>query len=958
LHTNGALAKYRLLKEYSYKDGLNTYNIKKVLQDKNGFIWVGTQDGLYRYDGLYFEVVKKFSDSKNNYQGNFVSDFEIIDSMLIVSWYQKGIDVISTNSLQLLFSSNTAVSIKANAVWHIRVLAFNHIMFSTNSGLFSWRDNRIRKLAKSTKQDIQNSGVYAENKIFYTTQAGQLVFNNNTYTSPHKINYAVGYKNGILFLENGIAKFIDSKNSCTNFGKTTNRYDQFYSSYKNNNILFLGENFLGNLNATNNTITYDTILKETPNKFINYVFSDNSNLLWVATSKSLEVYTNDESPFAKILPVASKANNIEHYYSMDSFDKNTIVICGINGLNTLDVTNRKINNVHGSEKLGTCHTTFKYKNKNFVSSDNGIFEYEKSLVNGKKLCDIYAEFKPYNHIVFNAIINLGDTLLLFGAEDEEGLIKWEPNMKKVKQFKYNNGLTNQIPENHIHNLKYFNSNFIWLLQDGSISKYFFRKDSFSTQKVKFNSSIYFDLLEHKNKLYVTTYSGGVNVIDNAANKIKYITEQTGLCNNSCYCLLQESDSAMWVSTNFGLSRINLSNYLVENYFENDGLHSNAFEEKSACKFNGKIYFSGVDGVTEINTDLLKVKREEKKYYFKSVKYFVNQNMILQSLLNYDAITIPPNATPIEIVLAKINFKSSKGNFMYSLDNENWLPVGVNNIIRFDKLVPGSYIVNLKYNNQLGEFEPIGTSLKLNILPPWYQTWWFKILMALLILLNGFLMGRLYFKRKLIAKQKELEKQQALQNERERIASDMHDDLGSGLSSIKLISSMLKNKYKDAETQNELNEIVDGATSLTDSMREMVWSLNPRNDKVDVFISHMKTYGKQFFEPTIISIDLIQKDEIPSIDISSPVRRNLFLCFKEILNNIVKHANAKNVIINFSYSDKIFKIQIQDDGKGLSENMGNGNGMYTMKKRISDCNGNIEFKALVQGLEVFIMVPLQ
>jgi two-component system sensor histidine kinase DesK len=206
-------------------------------------------------------------------------------------------------------------------------------------------------------------------------------------------------------------------------------------------------------------------------------------------------------------------------------------------------------------------------------------------------------------------------------------------------------------------------------------------------------------------------------------------------------------------------------------------------------------------------------------------------------------------------------------------------------------------------------------------------------------------------------QKELEKQLALQSERDRISNDMHDDLGSGLSSIKLISEMLKIKHSDLETKNDLNEIVDYATDLTDTMREMVWSLNPRNDSLSKFVDHSIAYAKHFFEPSDIKFEVTTSPEFPEITMSGFVRRNLFLSLKEIFNNIIKHSGARKVSFSIKYVDNKLFIIIQDDGKGIADNSMKGNGLYSLKKRIADCEGVIVWKNMDFGLSTSITVSL-
>ncbi len=205
--------------------------------------------------------------------------------------------------------------------------------------------------------------------------------------------------------------------------------------------------------------------------------------------------------------------------------------------------------------------------------------------------------------------------------------------------------------------------------------------------------------------------------------------------------------------------------------------------------------------------------------------------------------------------------------------------------------------------------------------------------------------------------KELEKQVALNEERHRISADMHDDLGSGLSSIKLISEMLKQKHNDSDTQNDLNEIVLETTELTNTIREMVWCLNPKNDTLDSFIDYLDIYTKHFFMPSGIALTYQTSDTIPHIELSGYIRRNLLLTLKEIYNNIIKHSRATKVTVDVKNDITSLHISVADNGIGINEQTKSNNGLDSIKKRIQNCNGTTLFETKTPGLQINIQIPL-
>lgn len=207
--------------------------------------------------------------------------------------------------------------------------------------------------------------------------------------------------------------------------------------------------------------------------------------------------------------------------------------------------------------------------------------------------------------------------------------------------------------------------------------------------------------------------------------------------------------------------------------------------------------------------------------------------------------------------------------------------------------------------------------------------------------------------------KEIEKQKELEHERERISSDMHDDIGARISAMKLHGEFIKEHFSDdPKLKAELNELLKNTEEMTASMREMIWSLKAKNDFLQNFIIFSQQYATGFFAKSKIEIHFNNGvQENPHIN--AEVRRNLFLCYKEALNNIYKHSQATQVYITFSLKNSKLKLQISDNGIGVRKNeISHGNGMYNMKTRMFEISGSFEISEVETGTCLQFLTSLE
>ncbi|CAA9201901.1 sensor histidine kinase [Flavobacterium collinsii] len=207
-------------------------------------------------------------------------------------------------------------------------------------------------------------------------------------------------------------------------------------------------------------------------------------------------------------------------------------------------------------------------------------------------------------------------------------------------------------------------------------------------------------------------------------------------------------------------------------------------------------------------------------------------------------------------------------------------------------------------------------------------------------------------------QKELERQKAIQLERERISQDMHDDLGAGISAIKLQAEFLKYKMPEESFSEDLEVIIATSEDMNLAMREILWSLNSQNDTIGNFIEYVSLYAKRFLDKTTITFQLDSNIIEKETNLSVKARRNLFLVVKEAVHNVYKHSEASTLQIQFEQTENDLKITVNDNGIGFSDTIQKGNGINNMSLRMEAINGTFKIVLAQKGTHLLFVCPLE
>jgi signal transduction histidine kinase len=267
-------------------------------------------------------------------------------------------------------------------------------------------------------------------------------------------------------------------------------------------------------------------------------------------------------------------------------------------------------------------------------------------------------------------------------------------------------------------------------------------------------------------------------------------------------------------------------------------------------------------------------------------------------------------------------------------------------IIYPKLTPGRYCFRIKPLSALGE--PLGDeqAYPFQIYMPFWEEPWFQGLALLAILSGVFGATRYYYRQRSRRIIERLEQQQAVERERMRIARDIHDDLGSTLAQISMLSQPLSSGASLEDAKQVLEQINSATVEMSVTMDEIVWTLNPTKDRLDHLLNYFDNFAQEFLRFSQINFRFECPTALPQTELSSTVRHNLFLAYKEALANAVKYSGCKELRVRYEAKDAGFTLSVIDDGCGfeLEKISALGNGLCNMRQRLADIGGECRIES--------------
>ena len=327
-------------------------------------------------------------------------------------------------------------------------------------------------------------------------------------------------------------------------------------------------------------------------------------------------------------------------------------------------------------------------------------------------------------------------------------------------------------------------------------------------------------------------------------------------------------------------------------------------------------------------------------------------------------SLPAAHRKVELEFTALSFVAPENTrFRHRLKgwDEAWQETQHQRNVSYTRLPAGEYVFQVTACNESGVWSEPGAELHFHVYPFLWQTWWFRTLALTTLAGLVALAVRQHERRKHRLEMDRLEREAMVERERARVAQDLHDDLGSGLTEIGLMASLAQRQNLPPERVHQhLRQVTDKAREMVTALDEIVWAVNPRHDSVISLSHYLCEYAQRFLELTPIRCRLEVPRDLPDRPLKSDQRHNLFLAFKEALTNVVRHSHAAETRVKISAEDNVLTVVVEDDGRGVADlaNHQGADGLTNMQQRLEQIGGRCEIQSQPnQGTQVRFILPL-
>lgn len=954
--------------------------VRCIFRDSRGLMWFGTENGLYRFDGTHVVYKRKNAGAQNTFPDNTIVNIAedsagnlwIGTLRGVVKMNPYNFECAEYSDLNKLLPGEYDIKVyidKAGKIWagHSKGLAVflasqNRFIEVLNKGLQPSPDKYVTCLED-----------YNDSMLAVGTFKGVNFFNKNTYAftlvrlqvderieSPVTVLFADSRKklwagtwgHGFLFYDTVQRQFValplkDGNNIAV--PEVVGGIAETFT--KNGSDLWVaGAGGLVRLStgtgqtkpAAISIYRHDGKEGGFPVKSAGYLSTDAHGTIWMAGEKdSAVVKFNPAAPFFNPLPVSLKGTvydiqpfqlKSKRYYCISSWYNQT----------GMTITDENWKVLHQFSRMPQNSASEPARNVSGIAVDKFDRVWVSTLEGVTVLNDKFQVIKHWSDKT-NGIIIHNDLVLV--AAYKKGIDIYDLDFKKLHHFDETSG--NGLKEGLFWKFFCDKGNNLWICANNLLYK--FNGDRFTSYTLTADKSGTGcrprDIAQLPDNTLLIASESGLIQLNAQTGAYKYIRP----------ALLQNEDKVISVSVDAnGNAWYLTAEHLV--FYEPKRGQFTLFGSEDGLRSA-----RGMQIVRAFNNDEVIIGQDEQVLQFSyrnSGNHTAAPKLMITSVQVNDSnwlFSKPVNSLQLQHFQNKLYIEFTGVNYDKAAQNQYavWLQgidkdwvITNRDFASYANLGPGNYRFRVKARNYAGNWSDEYV-INIDILPPFWRTWWFISIAVLILGSIFFLVVRYISQRNLRERILLLEKEQAVEKERTRIASDMHDDLGSGLTKIAILSEVAKKHLAEPEKAiHQLENISSSSRELVDNLQDIIWVLNPRNDSLDNLAAYIREYALKFFEPMNVQLSFEYPANIPAVKLSEEVRRNIFLVMKETFNNIAKHAQGRNILVKLMAVENNIEIVVCDDGKGFetSHIPAFSNGLNNMNSRMKQIGGLYEFNS--------------
>jgi len=465
-----------------------------------------------------------------------------------------------------------------------------------------------------------------------------------------------------------------------------------------------------------------------------------------------------------------------------------------------------------------------------------------------------------------------------------------------------------------------------------------------------NSRISSALQDDSARVWFGTEGNGMFLYDFRTGQCKRISTADGLPNDRIFGISKDLHGILWIGTDGGLCKYNPSRNLFDAKNKGDFrtyTASYTFPLRAFSGSDGTLYFRAyaLAGLLYFHPDSLKdnafippVLITDFKLFNKSVSAGDSTHVLDSTIETTREITLSYKQNIFSFTFAALSFVHPENNkYAYKLAgfDKDWTYTDASHrFASYTNLDAGDYTFEVKGSNNDGVWNESPAIIHLIITPPFWETWWFRTLIILAAL--GLTYGIYRYR---------LQEVIRLQNIRNKISGDLHDDIGSTLNSISVYSEVAK--QDPSKHAKALEMIGEASRKIIDAMSDIVWTINPENDSFENIIERMRSLSFNLLRAKNIEFSFRADESLNDQKLTMEQRRNFFLIFKEAVNNLVKYAEATRVTIQLTHEGSLIKLLIRDNGKGFDVNQhSEGNGLNSMRRRAKEMRAELRIESAI------------